>query len=188
MDTPSAGPDDEVIYTLRFKNESGTRSLRRLLLKVTLPKDALFISANYPATQIGNVIMFNAFNFAPNETSETIVRARVREEASKGDTLVFNGVIDYLDAAQRPQSVSTYATVTVGEKIDTSGLASSFFTTSIPLIWLLLIAAVGAILALFARRFRPQRQEVRVSSSGSTPRFRAPSPLPEEYEGDPLHS
>lgn len=185
MDTIVAPPGGEVNYTLRYKNVSETQTLTQIVLKVTLPEGTTLISANYPVTQVGNVLTFNPFSFGPGEENFTVIKARISDDAKLGDTLVFNGVMDYRDSRNRAQSVSTYATVTIGELAEAfaNGLAALFTSISIPLGWLILIALIVLIILLATRRMIDRRHvEVRTVTTAprrTPPTFR-PSPQREE--------
>lgn len=126
--TPSlspASPDkgQDFTYSILYKNDCNS-DFANVILKVTLPLETTFKSANLPYTAEANNFTFNLGNVAKGYSSNLEIKGTVNDSANNGDTIIFSSILNLNDSNGKFRSVVSTLSDTVSKDGEVAGLST----------------------------------------------------------------
>jgi len=144
---PKAG--NTVDYVLTYRNASKAK-ITAASLKVTLPFEAEYVDASVaPTSRVGNNITFYIGDIEKGNQGAIIIKAKVKDDAEAGSSLMFNSVLEFTDSEDDFQTVTSFIAASVDEADKLGFLASlSAFAGSMPGGWLFLILFIIMLITI----------------------------------------
>ncbi len=156
---PKSG--DTVDYVLTYRNASKGK-ITAASLKVTLPFESEYADASaVPTSRMGNNLVFYIGDVEKGSQGAVIIKAKVKDDAEAGSSLMFNSVLEFTDSAKEFQTVTSFISATVEAGENVGFLASlSAFARSVSgswLFWLLFLIMLITIIYLVVSRRKEKK-------------------------------
>ena len=155
----------EMEYVVTYRNIS-TLVLEDTVLRIALPKELTYAGANRGSFDpIDNIVTLDIGRVQPGEEGAVTVRARVNENAIRGNLTVMTATVVYTNPVTRAQEDAiAYSLITVSDECPTVlGASVVGFGSFLPdtlLEWLLLILVILALI-LLGRNLYKKKEENR---------------------------
>ena len=106
-------PGNEIEYAVTYKN-GGSASIRDAVVKVILPAEVEFVSANqWLTSQTANNLVFTIGTVGARSEGTIIIKGRVDRGAKDRAVLIFASTLEYTNGGGAFRTTSSYLTVTV---------------------------------------------------------------------------